>query len=333
MRHQHLSTYLPNVCKYFSRTLSSSTAAHYPRFQWSATSPSFQKFGRYDALFPGSHPSSFQIRSVPDHIRKPDYALTKDGSPAEWSLEIPIYGPEEVEGVRQACKLAKKILEMGGEMCKPGITTEQIDNVLHDAIVSHGAYPSPLNYKGFPRSICTSISNVIAHGIPDSRPLRDGDIINVDITVYLNGFHGDTSATFLVGNVDEKGKHLVNTTKECLEIAIEHCKPGIPFNEVGRVIERHASKAGYTINREFSGHGIGRMFHTLPLILHYENTEDFGEMLPGMIFTVEPMLCQGRADGFLWPDKWTVSTLDGGRSAQWEHTVLITENGVDILTK
>ncbi|KAI7885433.1 peptidase M24, structural domain-containing protein [Mucor mucedo] len=268
-------------------------------------------------------------RPVPNHILKPPYAET--GISSNWGPDIPILSEQEIIGMRQAGKLAKEILSLGSTLCKPGVTTNDIDKVIHEAIISKNAYPSPLNYMGFPKSVCTSINNIIAHGIPDDRPLQDGDIINVDVTLYLNGYHGDTSATFLVGNVDEKGKALVECTKETLEKSIAICGPGVPYKEIGRIICEHAMKNGFSVSEELSGHGIGKEFHSLPLIYHHINDEE-GEMVSGTTFTIEPILCQGSASGIMWPDQWTISTVDGGRSAQFEHTLLVTDNGVEILT-
>ncbi|CAO3673601.1 unnamed protein product [Rhizopus microsporus] len=269
-------------------------------------------------------------RQVPDHILLPPYA--KLGTSSTWSSGIPVNTEIDISHMRKAGKLAKEILEMGSTLCKPGVTTDSIDKALHEAIIENNAYPSPLNYNGFPKSVCTSINNVIAHGIPDDRELRDGDIINVDVTVYLNGYHGDTSATFLVGkDVDEQGKALVECTRECLDMAIKACGPKVPYKEIGRIISDHAAKHGYSVSDELSGHGIGKEFHCYPLILHHVNEEE-GLMTPGTIFTIEPMLCQGSASGIMWPDQWTISTIDGGRSAQFEHTILITEDGVEVLT-
>ncbi|KAI7869278.1 methionine aminopeptidase, merops subfamily M24 [Spinellus fusiger] len=267
--------------------------------------------------------------SVPEAIIQPHYA--EHGTSSLWKPDIPINTPEDIVGLRKACRLANAILYLSQEMCMPGTTTKSIDRALHDAIIAQGAYPSPLNYSGFPKSICTSVNNVIAHGIPDDRPLQEGDIINVDVTVYLNGYHGDTSATFLVGQVDDNGRSLVECTRESLEKAIQICKPGVPFKEIGKAICEHAHGQGYSVSNELSGHGIGKEFHCYPLILHHINEEE-GVMLPGMAFTIEPVLCQGSPMGVMWPDNWTISTVDGGRSAQFEHTVFITENGVEVLT-
>ncbi|KAI9321787.1 methionine aminopeptidase, merops subfamily M24 [Dichotomocladium elegans] len=271
------------------------------------------------------------VKWVPTSIPRPPYAA--EGLSSEWESVIPrLTRPDQIQGLREACQLAKQVLFLGGQMCQPGTTTDEIDKVLHEAIVAKGAYPSPLNYMGYPKSVCTSVNNIIAHSIPDNRPLRDGDIINIDVTVYLNGYHGDTSATFLVGNVDQAGQNLVACTKECLDKAIEVCGPGSPLREIGRVISDHAQKHGYSVSEELTGHGIGNEFHCHPLIYHHANDEE-GTMEPGMAFTIEPILCQGSAMGIMWPDNWTISTIDGGRSAQFEHTVIITKDGVEVLTR
>ncbi|KAI8066980.1 methionine aminopeptidase, merops subfamily M24 [Gilbertella persicaria] len=271
-------------------------------------------------------------RLVPSHIAYPPYAF--QGTSSHWGPDVAmIQTDQEHQKMYAACQLAKKILQLGSTMCQVGITTNTIDRVLHQAIVDHGAYPSPLNYMGFPKSVCTSINNVIAHGIPDDRPLKEGDLINIDVTVYLDGYHGDTSATFLVGQVDEKGKALVACTKEALDKAIAICGPGVPYKEIGRVICEHASKHGFTVSDELSGHGIGKEFHSLPLIYHHVVNDEQGSMVSGTTFTIEPILCQGSATGIMWPDQWTISTVDGGRSAQFEHTLLVDDDGVQILTE
>ncbi|RKP28157.1 peptidase M24, structural domain-containing protein [Syncephalis pseudoplumigaleata] len=246
------------------------------------------------------------------------------------SIEL-IARPEQTSGMRAAGQLAAQALQRAAGMIEPGVTTEQLDEALHAFICQHGAYPSPLNYRGFPRSICTSVSNVIAHGIPDKRPLEDGDIINVDVTVYRQGYHGDTSATFLVGQVDAQGQALVHATREAMEAAIRLCGPGVPLREIGRAICDVAEARGFRVSDELSGHGIGRLFHTLPLIYHHRNDEP-GAMQAGMAFTIEPVLCQGSARSRMWPDGWTLVTADGGRSAQFEHTILVTADGHEVLT-
>ncbi|KAI8876420.1 methionyl aminopeptidase-like protein [Backusella circina FSU 941] len=268
-------------------------------------------------------------RPIPTHITLPPYAAT--GASSNWDSHVPRHSETDMAGMRRACLLAREVLQLGSTLCQPGMTTNEIDAILHEAIIAQGAYPSPLNYMGFPKSICTSINNIIAHGIPDDRPLQEGDIINIDITVYLDGYHGDTSATFMVGEVDERGKALVECTKETLDKAIAISGPNVPLKEVGRVICDIAEKNGYSVSDELSGHGIGKEFHCLPLVYHHRNEEE-GVMTVGSTFTIEPILCQGSATGIMWPDQWTISTVDGGRSAQFEHTLLVTEDGVDILT-
>jgi len=294
---------------------------------------SVSRWGKFDRLSPPSlqfvDVTKWKRREVPSDIEKPSYA--ESGEPTEWETSIPILDQASIEKMAAAGDLARRVLDMGGKLCQPGITTDSIDKILHSAILSEGAYPSPLNYMGFPKSICTSINNVIAHGIPDHRQLKNGDIINIDVTVYLDGFHGDTSATFMVGEVDEQGIALVECTKESLDKAIRACGPGVPFKEIGQIVTEHARKHSFTVSEELSGHGIGRQFHCLPLIYHHVNDEE-GIMKPGMAFTIEPILCQGSAVGIQWPDKWTITTADGGRSAQFEHTVLISDDGCNVLT-
>ncbi|KAI9025013.1 peptidase M24, structural domain-containing protein [Phycomyces nitens] len=296
--------------------------------------PKISRWGNFQRLVPASLANvdvrQMTRRPVPETIMKPPYA--EHGLSSVWHQDIPLNSSQDIVGLRKAGSLAKSILDLSQKMCLPGTTTEAIDKMLHAAIIAKGAYPSPLNYSGFPKSVCTSVNNVIAHGIPDDRPLQNGDIVNVDVTVYLDGYHGDTSATFLVGDVDEKGKSLVECTRETLEKSIKICGPGVPFKEIGRVICEHADKYGFSVSEELSGHGIGREFHCLPLVYHHLNEEE-GNMEAGMAFTIEPIICQGSPMGIMWPDQWTISTVDGGRSAQFEHTILITEDGVEILTE
>lgn len=293
------------------------------------------KFGEYQVLVPKDLklgvPEVDVDLVVPITVTRPRYAYTKD--PGGWGEGILIKSEDMVVKMRKAGQLASKILQLGGSLCKPGVTTAHIDNELRHAMFKSNCYPSPLNYMGFPASICTSVNNVICHGIPDSRRLVDGDIINIDVTVYLDGFHGDTSATFLVGeHVDELGKTLVHHTKQALDVGISVCGPGVPFSAIGHAISQYARQHGYAISEEFTGHGIGTHFHENPLIFHHQNNEE-GVMRPNMTFTIEPMLCQGSAKGTVWPDGWTIVTEDGGRSAQFEHTVRITNTGVEILTQ
>lgn len=274
-------------------------------------------------------------RTVPDTVPRPDY--WKDGRPKakqpRFPWEIDSLNEEQIQRMRESGRMAREILDIAGSMVKPGVLTDEIDAVVHDEIVKRGAYPSPLNYNNFPKSCCTSINEVVCHGIPDTTAMVDGDIINIDITVFHNGFHGDCSETFLVGDVDEKGRKLVRVTHECLEKAIEICKPGLPVKKIGGVIEEHARRHGFSVVRNFCGHGVNSVFHTTPNVMHYKNNEPAGILKPGVTFTIEPMINEGTHRNVTWPDDWTATTLDGRRSAQFEHTLLITETGVERLTQ
>ncbi|XP_073503047.1 methionine aminopeptidase 1D, mitochondrial isoform X3 [Phyllobates terribilis] len=261
---------------------------------------------------------------------KPDYVTT--GIVPDWGDFIEIKDEDQIQGLRQACQLARHILLTAGRTLKVGMTTEEIDTFVHHNIVSRNAYPSPLGYGGFPKSVCTSVNNVVCHGIPDSRPLEDGDIINIDVTVYSGGYHGDTSETFLVGNVDEKGQKLVKTARRCRDEAIAACKPGAPFSVIGNTISRIAKENNFTVCPEFIGHGIGSYFHGHPEIWHHANVNNM-EMAEGMAFTIEPIIMEG-APGFkILKDKWTAVSMDKKRSAQFEHTIVISSEGAEILTK
>ncbi|DAZ93749.1 TPA: hypothetical protein N0F65_007375 [Lagenidium giganteum] len=269
-------------------------------------------------------------RSVPAHIVRPHYA--EKAGMSNMRPFIPILDKHQQQKLRAACGLAGDILAFASSLIEVGRPTDEIDRIVHEEIIRRGAYPSPLNYGGFPKSLCSSVNEIVVHGIPDSRELEDGDIVNIDISVYLDGFHGDTSQTFLVGNVDDQGKRLVEVTNRALLESIEHvCKPRERFAAIGAFIQRLVEDEGFTVNREYTGHGIGQEFHSLPFILHHRNGEP-GHMLPGMAFTVEPAVCEGSPEILHWDDNWTVATVDGKRSAQAEHTVLITENGAEILT-
>ncbi|CAN8073520.1 unnamed protein product [Agarophyton chilense] len=276
-----------------------------------------------------------ETRPVPDQIRRPDY--WKDGVPKSkmprFTWEIHSLADDEIEKMRASCRIAREILDIAGQMVKPGVPTDDIDAVVHEETIKRGAYPSPLNYNKFPKSCCTSINEVVCHGIPDTTALVDGDIINIDVTVYYNGYHGDCSETFLVGNVDENGRKLVKVTYECLEKAIEVCEPGLPVKRIGGVIEEHAKQNGFSVVRNFCGHGVNSVFHTTPNVMHFKNNEPAGILKPGVTFTIEPMINEGTYRNVTWPDDWTATTLDGKRSAQFEHTLLVTENGVERLTQ
>lgn len=268
--------------------------------------------------------------SVPDQIARPPYVGTKFFP--EFGTGSEVHDMKGVECMRASGKLAAQVLQHAGTLVKPGITTDEIDMAVHQMIIENGAYPSPLGYGGFPKSVCTSVNECICHGIPDSRELENGDIINIDVTVYLNGYHGDTSKTFLCGDVDDKAKKLVEVTQECLLKAISICAPGVEFNKIGKMIQKHADKFKFGVVRQFVGHGVGRVFHCEPVVYHYRNNER-GRMVLGQTFTIEPMLTMGSTNPVIWSDNWTAVTQDMSLSAQFEHTLLVTENGVEILTQ
>nr|NLD40540.1 type I methionyl aminopeptidase [Actinomycetales bacterium] len=244
-----------------------------------------------------------------------------------------IYTAGEVERIRATSQLAARALEAVGAAVRPGITTDELDRIGHEFLIAEGAYPSSLDYRGFPKSLCTSINEVICHGIPDSTVLHEGDIVNIDITAYREGVHGDTNATFLVGEVDEESRLLVERTHEAMMRGIRAVKPGREVNVIGRVIEAYARRFRYGVVRDFTGHGVGEAFHSGLIIPHYDAAPHYDEvMVPGMVFTIEPMLTLGEIDWEQWDDDWTVVTQDRSRTAQWEHTIVVTENGAEILT-
>ncbi|GAQ84390.1 methionine aminopeptidase 1 [Klebsormidium nitens] len=274
-------------------------------------------------------------RRVPTSIPRPEWAET--GYP-EQEIEsrqqrtVEIRTPKQIAGIRAACKLGREVLDAAAAAIRPGITTDEIDRIVHEATIAGGAYPSPLNYHNFPKSTCTSVNEVICHGIPDARPLAEGDIVNVDVSVFLNGYHGDLNETFFVGKVDDVSRRLVQTTYECMQKAIEIVKPGVLYREVGEVISRHASMNTFQVVKSYCGHGIGDLFHCAPNIPHYARNKAVGVMKAGQTFTIEPMINTGVWRDRMWPDGWTAVTEDGGRSAQFEHTLLVTETGVEVLT-
>ena len=270
------------------------------------------------------------MREVPLHIRRPDYAST--GTPTRGSGRLK-RTPEEADRLRHACKVAARILREAGEQVKPGVTTDEIDAFVHDLTIKLGAYPSTLNYRGFTKSLCTSVNEIICHGIPDSRKLVDGDIVNLDVTAFLDGMHGDCNATFLVGNVDEESKRLVQVTHEALLKGIEAAKPGRPLSDIGRAIENHVTPAGFSVVRNYCGHAIADFFHGPLQVPHYFDARAKTVLEPGWSFTIEPMVNAGGWEDALWDDGWTAVTADLKRSAQFEHTILMTETGAEILTK
>ena len=268
-------------------------------------------------------------RDVPRSIPRPEYVDKPAPSPYEGSF---VTEPDALERMRVAGKLAAQALAAVGDAIAPGVTTDELDAVGHDFLVSQGAYPSTLGYRGYPKSLCTSVNEVICHGIPDDRRLNDGDIVNIDITAYLDGVHGDTNATFLVGDVDEQCRLLVERTREALNRGIRAVKPGRQVSIIGRVIEAYAKRFGYGVVRDFTGHGISTSFHSGLIIPHYDDERFDTVVETGMTFTIEPMLTLGTWDYDLWPDGWTAVTKDGSRTAQFEHTLVVTDTGAEVLT-
>ena len=268
-------------------------------------------------------------RPVPAHIERPEYVGKK--SP-ERNTDPWVQTPEVIERMRVAGKIAAQALETGGKAVVPGVTTDEVDRVVHEFLVAHDAYPSTLGYKGFPKSCCTSLNEVICHGIPDSTVIQDGDIVNIDVTAYIGGVHGDTNGTFLAGNVSEEDRLLVERTREATARAIKAVRPGRELNVIGRVIESYAKRFGYGVVRDFTGHGIGRSFHSGLVVLHYDEPSVDTVLEPGMTFTIEPMITLGTHDYEIWDDGWTVVTKDRKWTAQFEHTLVVTEDGYEILT-
>ncbi|KAK1803000.1 hypothetical protein P4O66_021524, partial [Electrophorus voltai] len=280
------------------------------------------------------------------HIQKPDYVSSI--TVPEWPDFTELKDEEQIKGLRRACQLARHILLFAGNSLKVGMTTDEIDFIVHQETIKHNAYPSPLLYGGFPKSVCTSVNNVVCHGIPDRyytnismvrvyvtmcvRQLQDGDIINIDVTVYLEGYHGDTSETFLIGSVDEQGRKLVDVAKQCRDRAIAACGPGRALCVIGNTISEIASSNGFSVCPYFIGHGIGSYFHGYPEVWHHANDNDL-QMEEGMAFTIEPIVMEGTSEFRVLGDKWTAVSVDDKRSAQFEHTVVITSDGVEILTK
>ncbi|GAA4855520.1 type I methionyl aminopeptidase [Saccharopolyspora cebuensis] len=269
-------------------------------------------------------------RAVPATIERPEYV---DRPAPQRNTDPDVQPPEVIEAMRAAGRLAAQALAEAGKVVRPGATTDEIDAVVHEFFCDHGAYPSTLGYRSFPKSCCTSLNEVICHGIPDSTVIEDGDIVNVDVTGYLGGVHGDTNATFLAGEVSEEVRLLVERTHEATMRGIRAAKPGRQLNVIGRVIESYAKRFGYGVVRDFTGHGIGRSFHSGLVVLHYDEPSVQTILEPGMTFTIEPMITLGTHEYDLWDDGWTVTTKDKSWTAQFEHTILITEDGNEILTQ
>lgn len=268
-------------------------------------------------------------RSVPDSIERPEYAWK---STVNEGHEPWVQTPETIEKVRVASRIAANALAEAGRAVVPGVTTDRLDAIAHEYMVDHGAYPSTLGYKGFPKSCCTSLNEVICHGIPDSTVILDGDIVNIDVTAYIDGAHGDCNATFLAGDVASEVVDLVDRTRTATERAIKAAVPGRELNVVGRVIESYANRFGYNVVRDFTGHGIGETFHNGLVVLHYDEPNVSTIIEPGMVFTIEPMINLGGLAYEIWDDNWTVVTSDRKWTAQFEHTLVITEDGPEILT-
>ncbi|TWS17857.1 type I methionyl aminopeptidase [Tsukamurella asaccharolytica] len=267
--------------------------------------------------------------AVPAKIVRPEYV---DKKTANEGKEPWVQTPETIEKMRLASRIAADALQAAGAAVAPGVTTDHLDRVAHEYMLDHGAYPSTLGYRGFPKSCCTSLNEVICHGIPDSTVIEDGDIVNIDVTAYIDGVHGDTNATFLAGDVAEEHRLLVERTRTATERAIKAVKPGRELNVVGRVIESYANRFGYTVVRDFTGHGIGETFHNGLVVLHYDEPNVETVLEPGMVFTIEPMINLGGLDYEIWPDGWTVATTDKKWTAQFEHTLVVTDDGAEILT-
>jgi methionyl aminopeptidase len=268
--------------------------------------------------------------SVPSSIARPEYVGKP--SPAEWTGSH-IKTADQIEKIRAAGKIAAEAIALVGANAKPGVSTDELDKLAHEYIVSQGAYPSTLGYRGFPKSCCTSINEVICHGIPDDTLLQEGDIMNVDITAFKDGFHGDSNATFLIGEVSSDVADLVERTREALDRAIAVVMPGRPINVIGRTIESYAKRFNYGVVRDFTGHGIGETFHSGLVIPHFDAAPNYSNTMEvGMVFTIEPMLTLGTHEWDIWNDNWTVTTKDKSITAQFEHTLVVTESGARVLT-
>jgi methionyl aminopeptidase len=268
------------------------------------------------------------MRQVPATIDAPEYVGRKRPRIGEPDVK----DPETIERMRVAGRIAAQALEEVGRHVAPGVTTDELDRIGHDFLVDRGAYPSTLGYRGYPKALCTSLNEVICHGIPDDTVISEGDIVNVDITAYIGGVHGDTNATFSAGAVDEESRLLIERTREAMMRGIRAVAPGRPLNAIGRVIESYARRFGYGVVRDFTGHGIGTTFHSGLIVPHFDDPDVTVIMEPGMTFTIEPMLTLGTIDYDIWPDGWTVVTKDRKRTAQFEHTILVTADGYEILT-
>jgi len=268
-------------------------------------------------------------RSVPPCIERPEYV----GQAAPLPYRGPhVQSAETIEKMRIAGRLAAQAMATAGAAVAPGVTTDRLDAMVHEFLLDHGAYPSTLGYRGFPKSCCTSVNEVICHGIPDARPLEDGDLVKIDVTAYLDGVHGDNCATYFCGDVAEDSRLLTERTQEALNRAIKAVRPGRPVSVLGRVIESYAKRFGYGVVKEYTGHGVHTTFHSGLVIPHYDEPGYDTVIEPGMTFTIEPMITLGSGQSYMWDDDWTVLTVDGSRCAQFEHTLVVTRTGAEVLT-
>lgn len=269
-------------------------------------------------------------RAVPASIARPEYVGRPAPAPDSHG---DVYSDREIALIRESGRIAAGAVEAVGAAIRPGVTTDELDAIAHEYVIAHDAYPSTLQYRGYPKSSCTSVNEVICHGIPDDTELVDGDIVNIDITAYKNGMHGDLNTTFVVGDASQDAIDLVERTREALNRGIRAVAPGRPINVIGRAIESYARRFGYCVVRDYTGHGVGTTFHSGLVIPHYDAAPAYDQPIEvGMVFTIEPMLTLGPIEWDLWPDDWTVVTRDRGLTAQFEHTLVVTERGAEILT-
>ncbi|MFX4272624.1 type I methionyl aminopeptidase [Propionibacteriaceae bacterium Y1685] len=276
------------------------------------------------------HPATISpIRQVPPTIARPEYVGRKAPRPYTGSH---VQSAETIEKMRIAGGIAARAMHAAADAIAPGVTTDELDRVAHEYMCDHGAYPSTLGYRDFPKSICTSINEVICHGIPDSRPLEDGDLVKIDVTAFINGVHGDNCGTFFCGEVDEESRLLTERTQEAMNRGIKAVRPGRQVNVIGRVIEKYAQRFGYGVVTDYTGHGVHTVFHSGLVIPHYDEPRFDTVMQAGMTFTIEPMITLGTHEWYMWDDNWTVLTKDGSRVAQFEQSIVVTDTGADILT-